>query len=132
MAEDFKRIEVPQERLPRDVLATDLNGDGKLELIVLQTPPNRIAVYRQDANRQWNKTRTWDLLPGTLSGRDTLMRIVGTKGQKDEGKKGKKGQEGQEGQKAVTLLISMNEGIQQRSEERRVGKECRSRWSPYH
>ena len=24
----------------------------------------------------------------------------------------------------------MNEGI--RSEERRVGKECRSRWSPYH
>ena len=24
------------------------------------------------------------------------------------------------------------ESIQQRSEERRVGKECRSRWSPYH
>ena len=24
------------------------------------------------------------------------------------------------------------EGISQRSEERRVGKECRSRWSPYH
>src|SRR3989454_12843353 len=23
-------------------------------------------------------------------------------------------------------------GVQQRSEERRVGKECRSRWSPYH
>ena len=23
-------------------------------------------------------------------------------------------------------------GNQQRSEERRVGKECRSRWSPYH
>src|SRR3712207_7614162 len=23
-------------------------------------------------------------------------------------------------------------GIQPRSEERRVGKECRSRWSPYH
>ena len=23
-------------------------------------------------------------------------------------------------------------GIQYRSEERRVGKECRSRWSPYH
>ena len=23
-------------------------------------------------------------------------------------------------------------GFQQRSEERRVGKECRSRWSPYH
>ena len=24
------------------------------------------------------------------------------------------------------------EGIKPRSEERRVGKECRSRWSPYH
>ena len=23
-------------------------------------------------------------------------------------------------------------GVAQRSEERRVGKECRSRWSPYH
>src|SRR3712207_9342578 len=25
-----------------------------------------------------------------------------------------------------------NADLQQRSEERRVGKECRSRWSPYH
>ena len=24
------------------------------------------------------------------------------------------------------------EGVHRRSEERRVGKECRSRWSPYH
>ena len=24
------------------------------------------------------------------------------------------------------------EALQRRSEERRVGKECRSRWSPYH
>ena len=31
--------------------------------------------------------------------------------------------------KAVT--ITLNEKIA-RSEERRVGKECRSRWSPYH
>ena len=27
---------------------------------------------------------------------------------------------------------SIQEGIHHRSEERRVGKECRSRWSPYH
>ena len=27
------------------------------------------------------------------------------------------------------LVVSKKEG---RSEERRVGKECRSRWSPYH
>ncbi len=29
----------------------------------------------------------------------------------------------------VTAFVS---GIPARSEERRVGKECRSRWSPYH
>ena len=31
-------------------------------------------------------------------------------------------------------LLSMSVGVfrQERSEERRVGKECRSRWSPYH
>src|SRR3712207_9342751 len=29
-----------------------------------------------------------------------------------------------------TLLLS--DGLPLRSEERRVGKECRSRWSPYH
>ena len=28
------------------------------------------------------------------------------------------------------IFIEINENI--RSEERRVGKECRSRWSPYH
>ena len=33
-------------------------------------------------------------------------------------------------QKAVYYL--KNYGMSYRSEERRVGKECRSRWSPYH
>ena len=28
--------------------------------------------------------------------------------------------------------IRQTDGISYRSEERRVGKECRSRWSPYH
>ena len=28
--------------------------------------------------------------------------------------------------------IENKEGVKKRSEERRVGKECRSRWSPYH
>ena len=30
------------------------------------------------------------------------------------------------------LPVLMLGGSPQRSEERRVGKECRSRWSPYH
>src|SRR3712207_7491703 len=29
-------------------------------------------------------------------------------------------------------LYAHHEGVAARSEERRVGKECRSRWSPYH
>ena len=29
-------------------------------------------------------------------------------------------------------LVEIRRGEEQRSEERRVGKECRSRWSPYH
>ena len=29
-------------------------------------------------------------------------------------------------------FVDLDELIETRSEERRVGKECRSRWSPYH
>src|SRR2546427_6104626 len=32
----------------------------------------------------------------------------------------------------VTQLAAANAALADRSEERRVGKECRSRWSPYH
>ena len=32
----------------------------------------------------------------------------------------------------VYILMIMFKYIAERSEERRVGKECRSRWSPYH
>src|SRR5256886_15920940 len=35
--------------------------------------------------------------------------------------------------RALTLALDRYQGAQAlRSEERRVGKECRSRWSPYH
>jgi len=29
-------------------------------------------------------------------------------------------------------VLAIVDAIEERSEERRVGKECRSRWSPYH
>ena len=35
-------------------------------------------------------------------------------------------------QKIGERSIVMEQGARYRSEERRVGKECRSRWSPYH
>ena len=34
--------------------------------------------------------------------------------------------------KTTTAAEKVNEAVRDRSEERRVGKECRSRWSPYH
>ena len=34
--------------------------------------------------------------------------------------------------KNKSVLITGASGMLARSEERRVGKECRSRWSPYH
>ena len=33
---------------------------------------------------------------------------------------------------AVEVRKGIVTGVHSRSEERRVGKECRSRWSPYH
>ena len=35
-------------------------------------------------------------------------------------------------QKAMVELFGIDKSGISRSEERRVGKECRSRWSPYH
>ena len=32
----------------------------------------------------------------------------------------------------VSAVLNLDEQEKNRSEERRVGKECRSRWSPYH
>src|SRR3712207_6940078 len=39
---------------------------------------------------------------------------------------------GELGQQAVTTRVVKHQFRRPRSEERRVGKECRSRWSPYH
>src|SRR3712207_7817237 len=36
------------------------------------------------------------------------------------------------GKQIVTHTETVNVPVRERSEERRVGKECRSRWSPYH
>ena len=35
-------------------------------------------------------------------------------------------------EKEIVAVIGANGASTTRSEERRVGKECRSRWSPYH
>ena len=35
-------------------------------------------------------------------------------------------------EEVADLKTAVSEAVTNRSEERRVGKECRSRWSPYH
>ena len=42
------------------------------------------------------------------------------------------GQHGQKRKKQTEYGLQLAEKQKVRSEERRVGKECRSRWSPYH
>src|SRR2546430_15795446 len=42
------------------------------------------------------------------------------------------GEVGNRGEEAAEAVLAMAEWIDRRSEERRVGKEGRSRWSPYH
>ena len=37
-----------------------------------------------------------------------------------------------EGNMKFSAIVCCFSGTESRSEERRVGKECRSRWSPYH
>src|SRR5256885_7315755 len=49
---------------------------------------------------------------------------------KDKGNKGKSAQVILK--EKIAKLLKELEDCEKRSEERRVGKECRSRWSPYH
>ena len=39
---------------------------------------------------------------------------------------------GKENTNIIVLDADLSKSTKTRSEERRVGKECRSRWSPYH
>ena len=47
-------------------------------------------------------------------------------------KKGGRAKSEKGGEKSYTFEVDGKERVVHRSEERRVGKECRSRWSPYH
>lgn len=97
MAPEFKRIEVPMEQLPLDASVADIDGDGKLEFVLLTGPTPRVAIYRKAADKPggWAKAETWDLLPGLIGGtrHPALLRRANAKA-------------------PYELLVSFNDGIQ--------------------
>ena len=93
LAPDWKKSELVFEELPVDVVAQDIDGDGKPELIALTSPTNKIVQYRREEGDKWTKSASWDLLPASTSGRTALLlRPLG------EGK--------------FELLVSCEQGIQ--------------------
>ena len=64
--------------------------------------------------------------------RDVLGRVEELKAKRNEGSRAV-GEMKRKGEDASAMMEEMRlAGELLRSEERRVGKECRSRWSPYH
>ena len=76
--------------------------DGKSKSEILKATGCTIAV--KDANLKINEGEIFVIMGLSGSGKSTLLRCI-------------------------NRLVRPTVG---RSEERRVGKECRSRWSPYH
>lgn len=92
MAPEFRKVDLPLEQLPQDVVPLDIEGDGAVELVVLVSAPNRILAYsRQD--KKWDQAERWDLLPGQIGvTSDTMLALTAD----DQ----------------AELLINFNEGIQ--------------------
>ena len=77
-----------------------------------------------------NKVRTFFMMAGTIVGVAALVVIMAI-GKGTERKVMKRVQNF--GPRAIMLIAGGGKDLPPpRSEERRVGKECRSRWSPYH
>ena len=74
--------------------------------------PEHVAII-MDGNGRWAKKKGLNRVRGHQKGADTVREIVTFSREI--------------GIRWLTLYA-----FSERSEERRVGKECRSRWSPYH
>ena len=94
MAPDFKRDELQLEYLPQDLVIRDLDGDERPELIVLMSPPNKVVVYEQDGDANWQHRSSYDLLPGEIAPAHNALLIRRTPNRQFE------------------LLISFADGVQ--------------------
>ena len=107
MAREFERVEVPLDRLPRDAMTINFDGDPQPELLVLETPPNRVVLYDFDGRTgKWQRKHEWDLLAGKLMGRERLMLRSPLAGDTPE------------------LLVSFEDGIQVLT----LAQDARPRW----
>ncbi len=76
MAPEFERQEVPLDQLPQDAIAADLDGDGRAELLVLVSSPNRLLrLARDGADDRWQKQEQWDLPSGSYGESSRLLRL---------------------------------------------------------
>src|SRR2546422_11723348 len=83
----------------------------------LRASQERFGALRRDVIRQqFERRRALDdqMRPGVAANADSVRRLM----------------DGMRAGREQMLKIERDE--ERRSEERRVGKECRSRWSPYH
>ena len=101
----------------RGLALTDWDADGDLDVWI----SNRTAPTVQVFENLW----------GSQSGDFISLKLQGTKSNRDAA--GARVTVLLKGQDNAPLMrtVHLGEGFQSRSEERRVGKECRSRWSPY-
>src|SRR3712207_664070 len=109
------RIEAAQaliedEPSARDTMALKGFAARRLGKTVYDVEDVDYAVPSDDGPRSLFRDLTWHVGPGDRIG------VVGVNG----------------AGKTSLLRLLVGETTADRSEERRVGKECRSRWSPYH
>jgi hypothetical protein len=101
LAPDWSRGEISIDEMPLDVVAHDVNSDGRPELLVLTSPSNRVSIYSQtkagpaDEKGVWKKTGHWNMLAGSPTGRGGYLIIRDLPQKKHE------------------LLVSYEQGIQQ-------------------
>lgn len=94
MAPDWEHTELFLDELPLDAVPVDLNADGKLELVILSSPSNKVVAFKADDAGKFAKSTQWDLLSGSPAGQRELMLIRPLAGGQHE------------------LLVSTDQGIQ--------------------
>jgi hypothetical protein len=84
LAPDWSHTEVPLDDLPADAIAADVEGDKNPELLVVTGPVLKLSVFKQEADGKWRSSRHWDLLTGTLAGREELLLVrTGAEGKRE-------------------------------------------------